>query len=1177
MARTKNSSKKQFLDNYNPAEAYLQRPKRKDGVPGILEGSSPNGAPLLIRVWPRNPKADDKDLIDIWRNELRLLHRLGGAPGAEEYIARLFDAGEDAQGFYIVIAAGQRRPLEVLRERGGPRTDWLRFPASNPNRRRLWANLRRVVFGLEVLHSQGLIHCNLDTWSVLSAGDIEPDFQLTGFEWSMRLMATVDKRKPNPVSTGRALSFLDDWKAFAVLAAQLLKLDMRRLENLKIPHHEVAESLSADEAWLLRELLNPRPHAQVDGAYVARRIGALLETLDDAAAVDEPQYQIVLDIGRSSGLTRAIREASDLKIEVDDTQAQLDFVLADLASPRVIAVGRPNDVNVVARGTDLVYRLRPYKPPHSEDATWEFSVCDRAEQAGEFRAPILAEDSLPPNSIRLMTFTEASRRITRVRGRVLSWDLVRRRLLDAAPKPQTREQRLLQAMTLLHSVELVATVAEAFAVKARPLNNGEGEFDLVEVTLQVDTDRDQLSEALNLRSADQRLEELLEREVADDEGWRLAESRTLGRRSAGDAELVFERAERSDQGTRFFFRRALATAIFPSEGILVPGEFRGRLSQFRRRANALRALSGHTELLRMLSDPRGAITASHESFPDDDFAQRLDPAKRDALHELSSVLPIYMVQGPPGVGKTFLVRELVRRRFAEEATSRLLLTAQSHHAVDHLMNQIQKDWPEPEKAPLAVRCRPSGVGETTGNYDLSSQCESTLSALSASELMQSCSLSLGQRLKDLISTKSNSNSHPQRADRRLVEGLIMRAANIVFATTNSGDLEQLLDERGQFDWAIVEEAGKATGVELLLPLLLSYRRLMIGDHKQLPPFGSEKLDALLTKPDSLRPAIRLGLELVERGLRDFIPDDLQALLESTEPSEAFAALCAESRRVLFLFENLVENEVERQSAPNSRGIPIARKLNIQHRMHPDIAQLVSRCFYDNNIETDEGARQRFANAACPIETVASSLVPDVPIVLIDMPYERLAKGSGDAERYPRYTNEQEVRATRGLLANLRGTPSGACPPSLAILSPYARQVTRLQRELLDDPAVCASLKGFQPVGRNEAWCSTVDAFQGNEADAVVISLVRNNHHATPRKALGFVSDPRRMNVLLSRAKWRLYIITSLDFLRTVTEPFGREDDQDGAFIREMLSALDEYIHTGVAARVNGADILEQMA
>src|SRR5205085_6610241 len=117
-----------------------------------------------------------------------------------------------------------------------------------------------------------------------------------------------------------------------------------------------------------------------------------------------------------------------------------------------------------------------------------------------------------------------------------------------------------------------------------------------------------------------------------------------------------------------------------------------------------------------------------------------------------------------------------------------------------------------------------------------------------------------------------------RAEFRSLEGLVMRAANVVFATTNSADLERLVDEKGQFDWAIVEESGKATGIELLMPLLLSHRRLMIGDHKQLPPFGAEKADDLLNDPERLRSALRLGLEMTESSLKVDDDDELDALI-----------------------------------------------------------------------------------------------------------------------------------------------------------------------------------------------------------------------------------------------------------------------------------------------------------
>lgn len=1174
MARARNSRGSEFLRAYHPDEVYLLKPARARGAPGIIEGSSASGDPLLIRVWPRSGKIEDKDLVEIWRNELRLLHRLGGAPGAEEHIAHLLDAGEDPKGFYIVIAAGQRRPLAVLIEKGRGGAEWLRSTSSPVNRRRLWANLKRVALGLEVLHSQGLIHCNLDTWSILTTGDVEPDFQLTGFEWSMRIMAAGDQRGAKAPLFEHAVSFLDDWSAFARLAAGLMGAKLERLADFKIPHYDVAESLVANEASLLRELLAPAPHVQLDAEYVTRRIDLIIDALEIAATAEEPQHQLILGLGRDSGLTRAIREASDLTVDLEDAAAQLEFVKGDLLRARVLAVGKPDDFSMVLKGVELAYRLRPYAIKNSPQPTWEFAVCDRAELARDFGAPVVAEDDLPPGSLRLMTFGEANQRAPRIRGRVLHWEALRKKLTAAAPRPQNREQRFLRALTLLHAVDLVAAAAEAFPVTARAdIATGE-DGGRIELSLAADPDREKLAETLTLRPLNERLQQLLEREVTDEEGWLLAENRTLGRRSVGDIDLQYERTVSNDQETRFLFRPMSHSATMPSNAILVPGEFRGRLSQFRRRANALRALQGHAELLRMLSDPRGSLWDSHETLTEDAHLARLDPAKRDAFRELGAVLPLYLVQGPPGVGKTFLVREVVRRRFAEESTARLLLTAQSHHAVDHLMLQVRKDWGGASGEPLAVRCRAPSERDPPGPLDLHKKSDEVLLGLAASNLAKSSSPHLASRLSEMVRKAEPGQETSRRAERRLVEGLVMRSANVVFATTNSGDLERLLEERAQFDWAIVEEAGKATGVELLMPLLLSYRRLMIGDHKQLPPFGAERLDALLANPSQLRKAMGLGLELVERSLKDVIPDDLQDLLDSEDNEDAFAQLCAEARRALFLFESIVEREIGRQKQPGARGRPIARKLDIQHRMHPAIAGLVSRCFYNNELHTSEASAAEFNSAASPIRTRNADLVPDKPIVIVNMPYQPATRGLGEVEAYPRYSNEDEVAAVCRLIAMLQAQPSDGDRPSLAVLSPYARQVERLRTKLLDDERALKSLSGFDPVARNGAWCSTVDAFQGNEADAIVVSLVRNNHHSTPRRALGFISDPRRMNVLLSRAKWRLYIVTSLDFLKTVTSPLGREQTEEGGFLREMLTGLEEALESGAAGEVDWRKLME---
>jgi hypothetical protein len=257
-------------------------------------------------------------------------------------------------------------------------------------------------------------------------------------------------------------------------------------------------------------------------------------------------------------------------------------------------------------------------------------------------------------------------------------------------------------------LDLVFASAEVFPVTAIPeVVAGEDAESRMRLQLMEDAERNQLTEALGLRSMQNRLQDLLERDaISDDEGWLFTEARALGNRTRGDVELQYESTTGQDSAPTFIFRIPSQTVgIPPAEGLLIPGEFRGRIAQFQRRARALRGLREHSELLRMLADPRGGLIETHETVQDDAFLTRLDDAKQGALKELIGILPLYLLQGPPGVGKTFLVREVVRRRFADEPAARILLTAQSHHSVDHLVSELQQDWQtQSAEHPLAVRC-----------------------------------------------------------------------------------------------------------------------------------------------------------------------------------------------------------------------------------------------------------------------------------------------------------------------------------------------------------------------------------------------------------------------------------------------------------------------------------------
>jgi superfamily I DNA and/or RNA helicase len=162
-----------------------------------------------------------------------------------------------------------------------------------------------------------------------------------------------------------------------------------------------------------------------------------------------------------------------------------------------------------------------------------------------------------------------------------------------------------------------------------------------------------------------------------------------------------------------------------------------------------------------------------------------------------------------------------------------------------------------------------------------------------------------------------------------------------------------------------------------------------------------------------------------------------------------------------------------------RKTPSVHLLNTQYRMKPSIAGFSSHYFY-------EGA---LLNAAHLVDA-------GIHLQFID------TAGTGFEESYGRdgssLENEGEIRLINRLIAEEKPAIDRS-----AFISPYAAQVT-LARESF-------------PTGLR---CSTIDSFQGQEMETIIVSLVRSND----KGEIGFLRDYRRMNVALTRAKENLYII-----------------------------------------------------
>jgi predicted DNA helicase len=286
----------------------------------------------------------------------------------------------------------------------------------------------------------------------------------------------------------------------------------------------------------------------------------------------------------------------------------------------------------------------------------------------------------------------------------------------------------------------------------------------------------------------------------------------------------------------------------------------------------------------------------------------------------------------------------------------------------------------------------------------------------------------------------------RRLESQIVEQVLDSAA-VICGTTTGLDAE-ILGQRA-FDLLVIDEASQSTEPGCWIPLARCNAVVLAGDHCQLPPTV-------------------LAREAEQEGLG------------------------------LSLQERLVD----------LYGEAIARRLNVQYRMHERIMAFSSQEFYEGSLICDESVRR---HVLCDLPGIAATPATTEPLLFIDTAgagFEELLEPDGESR-----FNPQEAALVIGQVDGL--LDAGLPASTIAVITPYAAQV-RLLREQLASRGVDVD---------------TVDGFQGREKEAVVNSLVRSNREGE----IGFLGDTRRMNVALTRARRRLVVIG--DSATVASHPF----------------------------------------
>ncbi|MGO9430302.1 AAA domain-containing protein [Rhodoblastus sp.] len=1123
------------------------------------------GAELSLKLWRKTGKPVDEDLRQLWLHEMRQVQRVMSYAGAREVVVDVMEFVEDDHEFGVLLdRVGQ--PLSERRKRVS-RQHWLRNIGGPRARILLWNNIKRVVRALGIIHAQGLVHGRLAADVIMTEGADEPDFRLGGFEWSLWLAANAADRSHAKIGPDTAASraenysFAADWRALGLVVAEGLDAEIKPSGDVQTSGKGGGSpiALYIPERVLIKRLVAPSRMDQLDANSISRAIDDLIATV--ARAVSARAGTFILTFDRQSKLGDAVYNATAGEIPIDEYRRQLEWVRADLDGGATLLVPKTFDpaTSWLRLVTDaMVYRLRAFRDEGA--AVWDVAVCQAVDiRSGTFS---LGENDEHP-ILQPVLVAVNSREAQELRGRLgpdaLDWSTFANRDKDSGAV--TENDAIRRALLLVQTVEAVVKALEVYPVEILDTGRRVGRKFVI-LRAEPNNDRDRVAKKVGLSESAIALSRLFEEEHRDAEAkWRLSQAASLGATRIGDVVATF--VDVVDHSGRRCYQFEIDEDL-PDSGpfFLRTERDTGTEQVIARRLRNIKALDTRVDLTDMLADPWRVRQSSHESFTDEEKKDEafldLDKPKQAALTGLWSTLPSYFVVGPPGVGKTKLATEVVRRRFLADRSTRMLISAQGHDALDNLQEKITETLSKAGLGDLLVVRSTTSERRPTSDEEVHRAGLAYLERLSLSNLARDAPAPTRSRISVLKAAASRLENAKDTVDRDersglgAVSHLVLDAANIVISTANSPDIERLVEAREQFDWVVVEEAAKATGPELIGPLMLSGRRLLIGDHYQLPPFEADRLVKILTDHSLVSEALKIAEQLIGPLLRDGELDELDAVSADAPRLRETADMAL---RLLEPFRTFVEDD-ERRAVANPGHRRIAATLTEQRRMDPAISEIVSKAFYHGRLTTEAGRTRAAENDEPSI--IQLGALPKSPVVVVNFPHVSSTGHSSEIERgRPRWHNPSEVQSVVDVLRLVRARDTKK-PPTLAILSPYKAQVEKLHERIASIRARdLAHLDQFLPVRSNGAFVGTVDSFQGSEADLVILSLVRNNSR-TGGGALGFLRDRRRMNVALSRAKSQLIIVGSLAFLKEAVRGVNPDaESHDLSFLSEMARAIDD--------------------
>jgi len=402
----------------------------------------------------------------------------------------------------------------------------------------------------------------------------------------------------------------------------------------------------------------------------------------------------------------------------------------------------------------------------------------------------------------------------------------------------------------------------------------------------------------------------------------------------------------------------------------------------------------------------------------DEYYFELNESQKKAVNIALGNGCINLIQGPPGTGKTQVIAEICLQLYKHNPGVRILVCSETHVAVNNLIARIAKHSQEVR----IVRIRDKENDKTIDEYTSDSIIENYLDWVS-------------HNIKNEEASKIITDGFNE-FDEKSIEKALVLSANIVGMTCNRTAAYDFEDINEMFDVVIIDEVCKATLPEILAPLLITKKAILIGDPKQLPP-----------------------------------------------------VFCSEEQEVIKRIENCNLDRYMYIDQLFERANNNVIVLDTQYRMLEPIGDMISNLFYEGNLKN--GRKGNLEECITWIDYEPTKEWP---------PFEE------QLSEKPRVYNDDEISIIKELVERL--VQNSNADASIAVVAPYRAQVYQLRKACLKSDLV---------------RIDTVDGFQGMESDIVIFSATRSTG---PYR---FLTDKRRLNVALSRAKNQIIIVGHLKY------------------------------------------------